>query len=75
MWIVCNETVNLGGGKFLPHTKKVQVPEKLGTELIEKGVAAEAVIGKMEDYVAAPGAEEQAGSDEQEEQVDEEQAE
>ena len=68
MWIVCNETVNLGGGKFLPHTKKVQVPEKLGTELIEKGVAEEAVIEKMEDYVAAPGA------DEQEEQADEEQA-
>lgn len=53
MWIVCSEVINLGGGKFLPHSKKVQVPEKLGNELVERGVATEAEIEKMEGYVAS----------------------
>jgi hypothetical protein len=53
MWVKCNQVINLGGGKFLPHTKKVQVPDKLGVELIKRGVAEEAELKKMEGYVGA----------------------
>ena len=41
MYIICSEVVNLGGGKFIPHSQKVNVPDKLGEELVARKIATD----------------------------------